>query len=917
MDHVARDAAVTSLPPLFEAAWSALWRRAEGAVGEVALESIAQLGRSRSVEKYPFLSPLKLESHGVSSNALLESAVALDSRELQEGLRFMLVEFLTVIGDLTDEILTPGLYAELSRIAPESEIQKSDQRGKIRPESRAVLENAKATAKGNAKEEDTAMTAKQNHGTKEHHATKERRDTMTKEPRILAKAHLLSTGIRTLDEMLSGGLVIGSSTALAGAPGSGKTILAQQIAFHNATPKTPVLFLSTLSEPGAKTLFYLNKFNYFDQKKIDECIHFVDLGILLRSKGLTQTLELIVERLEAIKPALVVVDSFKVFEDLTASSEELRKFAYELVVNLMTRKCTAFFLGEYAESEYERSPLFSIIDGLISMSQRELSGEHQRFIQIVKMRGLAHSRDEHSFKITADGVEIFAPRLTIKRDAPKEVNKGKTLLKTRVDKLDELLGGGIPTGSSLLVAGVAGTGKTVLGLEFVYRGALAGEKGIVFSFEETDARLRAAARGLGWDFDAQLESGMVKIIFIPQPDIQVENHLLMMQEAITSMGAVRVVIDSFSVFVHKIKDAQIVRDKIFQLATIVQNSGAVAFFDTDIPYGSLQMSRFGVEETVVDGVIVLSSTEEGLQRERYIEVYKLRNTAHLKGRHTMTIETGGITIFPRYRPQGEDHLPSAPAPKHHRRLSMGIAGLDKLLGSGLLTGSMTLVSGSSGIGKSVLALQFILEGALRGEPGLFVTLEEAPDEIMANAAALGLPLQKAVDQGLVNIIYLPPTHIRSTQLLALMTDRIKKNKTRRLALDSTTHIVAEGMSQDDVREQLYDMVVRFRDLQVTSVFTLESDLMYSTDSSTDTYRGFAPLADNVIVMRYVAGDRIASSIMVVKTRGSAHDNGLHDFHVDKGGLQIGTAIHATGATKETSGPTGDQQQQAANRGRRH
>jgi circadian clock protein KaiC len=248
---------------------------------------------------------------------------------------------------------------------------------------------------------------------------------------------------------------------------------------------------------------------------------------------------------------------------------------------------------------------------------------------------------------------------------------------------------------------------------------------------------------------------------------------------------------------------------------------------------------------------------------------------------------------------------------------MGIAGLDKLIGSGLLTGSMTLVSGSSGIGKSVLALQFILEGAARGEPGLFVTLEEAPDEIMANAAALGLPLKKYVDQGLVDIIYLPPTHIRSTQLLALMTDRIKKNKSRRLVLDSTTHIVAEGMSQDDVREQLYDMVVRFRALQVTSVFTLESDLMYSTDSSTDTYRGFAPLADNVIEMRYVAGAKMTSSIMVVKTRGSAHDNALHAFHVEKGGVQIGAAIHATGATKDTSGPTGDQQQQAASRGRRH
>jgi circadian clock protein KaiC len=880
MEHAAKEVPSSALLVLFEEAWRALWRRAESAVGEVALESIAQLVLAGAVEKYPFLSPLKLKGAEVSYKALLGSLDKLDKAELQSGLRFMLVEFLSVIGELTDEILTPGLYEVLSR---------------IKPGSGSVPEKGPQEAK-----EETTMAAKSH-----------------PKVRLAPEKELISTGIRNLDEMLSGGLIAGSSIALAGPPGSGKTILAQQIAFQNASEKHPVLYFSTLSEPGTKTLFYLGKFDYFDPKKIDSSIHFVDLGVLIRTEGLTQTLTLIMDRVRALKPAIIVIDSFKVFEDMAASSEDLRNFSYELVINLMTRKCTSLFLGEYAPSDFERNPLFSIIDGIVSMTQRESSGEQQRIIQVNKMRGLAHSRDEYTFKITAGGIEIFAPRLTIKRTAPKEGAEAELArCKVGIAALEDLLDGGIPRGSSLLIAGVAGTGKTVLGLEFVYRGALAGEKGVIFSFEETPARLLAAARGLGWDFDAQVEKGMIEIVFIPQPEIMIEHHLLMMQEKIEAMGAKRVTVDSLSVFLHKTTDPQIAREKVFQIATIVQNAGAVGFLATDIPYGSDKISRFGVEETVIDGVIILTSTSEDLERQRYLEVYKLRNTVHLKGRHAMTIEAGGMKIFPRYIPHENWLGTKPPPPKVAHRLTSGVEGLDTLLGSGLLARSMTLVSGSSGIGKSLLAMQFVLEGAAKREHGLFVTLEEGPEELLANAKALGLPLQKAVDEGLVEIVYLPPTHIRSTQLSSVLTDKIMKQKTKRLAFDSTTHIVASGMSREGIREMLFDLVVRLKELGVTSLFTLESDLMYSTDSSTDTYRGFAPLADNVVVLRYAPSmNKLMSTIMVVKTRGTAHDKSLYAFNIGKGGIKIGASLEVPGPTEDISGPTGDQQAQASEMGR--
>jgi circadian clock protein KaiC len=707
----------------------------------------------------------------------------------------------------------------------------------------------------------------------------------------------LQTGIPNLDELLNGGLPQGSVTVIAGPPGAGKTILTQQICFHIASAERRVLYFNTLSEPTAKTLRYLRQFRFFDAAAMDEHMQFVDLGAILRSQGLEESASLIMENVKKTKPAIVVIDTFRVFDDLSGSREQLRKFGYELAVNLMAWEVTAFLLGEFGPQDVATNPLFSIIDGMILMHQREQSGEQQRFIQVVKMRGTNHSRDEHSFVITDDGIEVFAPRVTIRREARAGVETQR--LKTGISNLDDLLGAGIPRGSSLLVSGVAGTGKTALGLEFVYRGAQLGEKGILFSFEETGERLRAAASGFGWDLDAEIERGLVEIVFIPQTDIMVEGHLLMMQERITALRARRVVIDSVSVFMHKIKDAQTVREKMFQLATIVHNEQAVGLFATDIPFGSNQISRFGVEETVVDGVLLLSSTEEGLERQRYMEVYKLRNTAHLKGRHSMTIGPGGITIYPRY--DLEAALAEPPPPMDTRsRLSTGVPGLDPLLGGGLFERSVTLVSGSAGIGKSTLARQFVAAGAAAGEPGLYVALEEGPQQLINDGEALGLPLRAAVEEGLIEIIYLRRDRLRPNQLLSLLTDRIRAQRTRRFVLDSVGHLGAGTLSDSELRLLLYALVARFKALGVTSVLTLESSSMFSSENISD--QRFSPIADNLIALRYAKlEEELRPTLAVVKTRGTQHDFGTFYFSVGEGGIRIGMRVGTGDPANEDAG----------------
>ena len=387
---------------------------------------------------------------------------------------------------------------------------------------------------------------------------------------------------------------------------------------------------------------------------------------------------------------------------------------------------------------------------------------------------------------------------------------------------------------------------------------------------------------------------MVEMVFIPQPDIVVEGHLLMMRERIKAMGAQRVAIDSVSVFLHKVKDPQISREKIFQLASIVQNAGAVGFFATDIPYGSTQISRFGVEETVVDGVVVLSSVEEELDRQRYIEVYKLRNTAHLKGRHSMAIGPGGIRVFPRYVAEATGE-PEVPPLVLDERLPSGVPGLDALMGGGLLRRSATLLAGSPGIGKSTFGLQFILEGAARKEPGLIFTLEETAQQLQVTADALDLPLRRWVEKGMVEVVYLSLERVRAAQFLSVLGDRIRARKARRLFLDGLDRVDRGGLVGDELAQLLFKLVASFKALDVTSLLTTESRSLSFADEVTE--RRFSPVADNLLMLRYalVRGDH-RPAVRIVKTRGSAHDRGTYVFDIGKGGARMGERLKVRRAT---------------------
>ncbi len=686
----------------------------------------------------------------------------------------------------------------------------------------------------------------------------------------------VKTGIPNLDAILGGGLPKGSVSIVGGAPGAGKTIFAQQICFSVATDKERALYFGTLSEPTAKTLRYISQFSFFRASAVEHAVELVDLGIILRTKGLAECAALLMAHVKRVKPAVVVIDSFKVFEELARTTEKLRKFGYELAVQLMAWQSTALIIGEYGPRDATKNPIFSVVDGLITMNHKERFGEQRRYLRVAKMRGTDHSRDEHPFAISRDGIEIHAPRLTIVR---AERPQAQPRCKTGIERLDDLLGQGIPRGSTVLVAGAAGTGKTVLLLEFLYRGALAGERGILFSFEETADSLRAAGASFGWDIEREMRRGMLEIVCVPSPEIRLEADLELIQTRTRSLGASRVAIDSLSVFLHKVDEAQTSREKTFQLATIVQSAGAVGLFASDIPYGSTQISRFGAEETVADGVILLSSVEEGLDRERYIEVYKLRDTAHATGKFPMVIGESGISMSPRApRPTEQPEGTAA------RSLSSGVEGLDAKLSGGLLERSVTLVSGAAGVGKTTFGLQFLARGAASGEAGLLVTLEQNEGEVRAWARSLGLA------RDAVSLLSFVGERLRPLRFLETVHATVRASGVQRVVIDGLARLLAtEGALEGT--EVLGTLLQGFKAAGVTSMLTLESPSLRS--AATATGRELSYLADNIIHLRYAKGlSRLDPVLTVIKTRGTAHDLGTHPIAMTPRGIEVQSGVTA-------------------------
>src|SRR3954465_10731566 len=247
----------------------------------------------------------------------------------------------------------------------------------------------------------------------------------------------MRSGNREADYILGGGFPTNSINIIMGDPGSGKTIFAGQLILDNAAGDPPILYFTTLSEPLAKVVRYLEGFRFFDPAKLGTQVMYEDIGDQLSKEGPAVLIPLLKEAIRTLAPKIIVIDSFKAVHDLMPSDSDRRRLVYELTALLTAYGTTAFLLGEYTEDDIMRYPEFAVADGIVEMSRRRLGNRDERYFRVYKLRGSRYLEGAHAFSITSSGLDIY-PRL-VSPQIPEGYEPATERISTGVTGLDATL----------------------------------------------------------------------------------------------------------------------------------------------------------------------------------------------------------------------------------------------------------------------------------------------------------------------------------------------------------------------------------------------------------------------------------------------------------------------------------------------
>ena len=459
----------------------------------------------------------------------------------------------------------------------------------------------------------------------------------------------MPTGVRGLDDILGGGIPEFSFNVIAGTPGCGKTTLAHQIVFVNATPEKPALYFTVLGEPALKMLRYQQQYSFFEEAKLGKAIRFINLADVVMEQDLNAVLEEIIKQVTSLQPGIVVVDSFRtvVRKAMTSASElEMQLFIQRLAQFLTSWEATTFLVGEYAEVEIRDNPLFTIADGLLWLWQVTERNSVVRKLQIMKLRGQASVPGLHTFRINDDGLQAFSRTLGL--TGKKENLAPRRRLSVGVPELDKMLDGGIFEGDSLLVAGPSGTGKSALATQFIAEGLRHGESAIMALFEERPVGYTERADSFGLNLKSSQKKGKLEVLYLRPLDLSVDETMQAILEAIERVGAKRLVIDSLAGFEMALAPGfrADFRESLYRMIGALTGAGVTILSTVEVEdtFTSLPFSHYAIS-FLTDDIIRMRYVEIDGQLRKVLVIIKMRGGNHSKDIREYVITDKGLMII--------------------------------------------------------------------------------------------------------------------------------------------------------------------------------------------------------------------------------------------------------------------------------
>ena len=453
---------------------------------------------------------------------------------------------------------------------------------------------------------------------------------------------------------------------------------------------------------------------------------------------------------------------------------------------------------------------------------------------------------------------------------------------TGIAGLDEITNGGIPKGRPTLICGGPGCGKTLFGLEFLVRGAAEGEPGVFVAFEEHPEELAQNVASLGFDLQKLQRQKKLFIEHVPVErseidetgDYDLEALFLRLGDAIDTIGAKRVVLDTLETLFSGFSNDYILRAELRRLFRWLKDRGVTAMITAERGDGTL--TRQGLEEYVSDCVILLDHRLAGSVATRRLRVVKYRGTSHGTNEYPFLINENGIDVLP-ITSLGLTHSAST------ERITTGVPDLDAMLGGGIYRGSTMLISGTAGSGKSSLTAHIARAACERGDRTLLLAYEESPQQIERNMKSIGVDLTRYIREGLLECTAARPTQFGLEMHLATIHKAVREFKPRMLIIDPITTFFTIA-DQKEVKGMLVRLVDFLKAQQITAVF---SSLTAGGSALEATEAGISSLIDTWMLLRDIElnGER-NRAMYVLKSRGTAHSNQIREFVMTSNGIRL-------------------------------